>query len=839
MNSPYLILPLAVLSLVLYLISLSLSKLQIIRPLTHRKIWNLLLLVTFLVTAILGLILAIQVNYRLKIPFLKQLLIWHVDFGIGMTMIAVFHFLWHWSYYVNIFKKDKKGVQQLNAVSFEEPYPVILGKTTMKSFVWPAFLLGFTTILTQIIMLREFLVVFDGNELIIGIILAIWMIITAIGAFIGKFVKVKRYSPVYISVALIFLGVLPIVGVFLAYFLKNLVFQPGVAFGIIKIIYSTAFVLLPFCLLSGFLFTYIAVLYSAVLQKKKIDKIYAFESAGSILGGLVFSYLLASFLSTFQILGLLFFINIICSLFIFRMKLYQRLSLAITALAVLLIPFYVNIDKLVKQFLFPHQEIKYLKDTPFGNIIVTTYGDQANFYENNVLMFTTENTVENEEAVHYAMIHHDNPADVLLISGGISGITEEILKYKTKQIDYVELNPWILKLGYNFTSALEKPGINVVNEDARLYIKKTDRKYDVVIINLPDPVTAQINRYYTIDFYRELKKILNSGGIVAFGLSSTANYISDKALELNSVIYRTVKSVFNHVLIFPGEKNYFVLSDSPLQYNITELFEEKDIENSYVNRYYLNNEMITTRAGLITSSLKPDTKINRDFSPIAYFTTINLWLSKFGSGKVFLFTVIILVMLFLILILSAHPAKIGMLMAGYTASAMEILVIILFQVIYGYIYLAIGALFAVFMSGLTLGAALREKIIPRPASGDIVKLQLLMVLVLILSIPAIALLRILTENKVFVFIICFGMLFSIAFLVGLYFSVATCTHPGKIKNISAGVYSYDLFGSAAGAFFTSVLLVPLFGLYGTIAATAGLSVLTLLVVKIKLVKHSG
>src|SRR4030042_6292846 len=156
MNSPYLLIPIAVFLLILYIISLSLSRLSVIKLTTHRKIWNVLLLIAFLVTALLGLILAIQVNYKLKIPFLKQLLTLHVDFGIGMTMIAVFHFLWHWSYYLNLFKFKKVGSRpnaathmphheesEFNRDVFVKPYRIF------------ALLLGFTSIITQIILLRE------------------------------------------------------------------------------------------------------------------------------------------------------------------------------------------------------------------------------------------------------------------------------------------------------------------------------------------------------------------------------------------------------------------------------------------------------------------------------------------------------------------------------------------------------------------------------------------------------------------------------------------------------------------------------------------------------------
>ena len=51
------------------------------------------------------------------------------------------------------------------------------------------FTIGFTTLVAQIIFLRDFISVYNGNELIVGIILANWMFTTAIGAYLGKFIK--------------------------------------------------------------------------------------------------------------------------------------------------------------------------------------------------------------------------------------------------------------------------------------------------------------------------------------------------------------------------------------------------------------------------------------------------------------------------------------------------------------------------------------------------------------------------------------------------------------------------------------------------------------------------
>ena len=835
MSSPYLLVPIAFLSVFLYLITLLLSKLSVIKKSSYRKIWNVVLLTTFLVTAILGLILAIQVNLKLKIPYLKQILKWHVDFGIGMTFVAVFHFLWHWSYYLNLLKagkpseKEKTGNNIAESINTEPAFTI-----NNLPYRFTAILLGFTTIVTQLVLLREFLMVFGGNELIIGIILAIWMIITATGAYLGKLVKIEKLTSLSLPGAFIFLGSLPAITVFLTDFLKNIVFQPGLEFSAFKIIYSTTVVLIPFCFLAGFLFTQIAVLHSTISQTKKIDKIYAFESIGSILGGLIFSYFLADTLTTFQVLGIILFINVLVSVYMMQKKRMIRSILVAASLILAITPFLINADKIIKQFLFVNQDLTYLKDTPFGNLAVTDYGAQQNFYENNVLLFTTENTISNEEAAHYAMIEHPDPKKVLLISGGISGITSEILKYNIDRLDYVELNPWIFKIGFDYTASLNNRKINIIVDDARLFVKKTNNRYDVIIISLPEPVTAQINRYYTIEFYRDLKKILNPGGIVSFSLSATANYMSDKAVELNSTIYKTVKSVFNHVFVFCGEKNYFVLSDRPLRYDITDLFEERGIENNYVNKYYLDDDLIVQRSNYFISALKSKVKINRDFYPVSYFNQIGLWLSHFKANKTLLSIVfLILLTLFLLFLVKSHPANLGMFTAGFAASSMEILLILVFQVIYGYIYVVMGAFFAVFMTGLASGTLSRSRLISDPGLKTLYVLQIIMIALLLLSIPIIVILKGLTAYKIWVYIICFGLLFLIASLVGVYFSAATAMQKKKYQAVAAGVYSVDLIGSSIGAMITSTLLIPLMGIYSTIGIISVFSLSVLLIIYLK------
>ncbi len=165
--------------------------------------------------------------------------------------------------------------------------------------------------------------------------------------------------------------------------------------------------------------------------------------------------------------------------FIFLMK-YNKIAIRIIILVlstVLLIGESLwKTDNITREFLFRNQDILYSKDTPYGNLTITKQGEQKNFYENNGLLFSTNNPSMNEEAVHYAMVQHPNPKNVLLISGGISGTIDEILKYNIEKVDYVEINPWLINIGKNYP--LSKIGelsrkVNVINQDARLFVKST------------------------------------------------------------------------------------------------------------------------------------------------------------------------------------------------------------------------------------------------------------------------------------------------------------------------------------------------------------------------------
>ena len=105
MSTHYNVSPIAIALFAIYVVSFAAYKTKLIRVATHRKVWNVLLLVTFLVTAVFGLILAIRRDYLLLFNSRINLLFWHVEAGVVMTVVSLFHLSWHLKYYRDLFKR--------------------------------------------------------------------------------------------------------------------------------------------------------------------------------------------------------------------------------------------------------------------------------------------------------------------------------------------------------------------------------------------------------------------------------------------------------------------------------------------------------------------------------------------------------------------------------------------------------------------------------------------------------------------------------------------------------------------------------------------------------------
>ena len=148
-----------------------------------------------------------------------------------------------------------------------------------------------------------------------------------------------------------------------------------------------------------------------------------------------------------------------------------------------------------------------VRNSAYGNLAVVENGGSRSLYENGLVLFTAPDPAAAEEAVHYALLAHPAPRHVLLIGGGVNGSLAQALQHPSIQdIDYVELDPAVLDLARLYfpefwNPVAADPRVRVHVTDGRWFLKTGSGRYDVIIVNLPDPQTAQLNRFYTLEFF--------------------------------------------------------------------------------------------------------------------------------------------------------------------------------------------------------------------------------------------------------------------------------------------------------------------------------------------------
>jgi spermidine synthase len=153
----------------------------------------------------------------------------------------------------------------------------------------------------------------------------------------------------------------------------------------------------------------------------------------------------------------------------------------------------------------------------------------------------------------------------------------------------------------------------------------------------------------------------------------------------------------------------------------------------------------------------------------------------------------------------------------------EILVIFAFQIFFGYIYLQIGIIITVFLAGLLPGAWFGNRL---RRHGKQVLALTDGLLIALLAVLILALLRG-GDRLPVVFFLTFG--FAVSLACGFQFPVALHLR-GSDESAATRTFSADLIGAACGTLFTSVVLIPYFGIVYATAGLIALKVVSLAVI---------
>ncbi len=677
-------------------------------------------------------------------------------------------------------------------------------------------LLGFSSIITQVLLLRGLLSALTGNELLIGILLSNWLLLTGIGAYVGRFIK-ESHIDGSIRILQSLIAVIPILSILALFRSRYLLFSPGIELNLQEVMIYSFLLLAPFCLISGFLFN----LYVSYVQKHRqihsLAKIYSIESAGSFVGGLFSAFILINYLKIYNSLLLILVLNMGISMLFSFIQLRKTfiistlLQLVVTIILILLVPKQLDISRM-----FPGQKLILNKESNYGSVAVTETGNQLNFYENGAILFSTNTRKINEEIIHYSFSLHDQPGKILIISGNIKALHEEIEKYENTEINYIEMNPEVLKAQQKLldsTNNFLETSINFHIEDPMHFLKNNSVKYDLIIMNLPPPSSALISRFYSNSFFTEVKKHLGKEGIFSFSLPAAENYAGDRLLDLFSSIFNTLKEEFKEVRIISGQKTYFLSSQAKLEGSLLARTKQLETDNHYVNEHYINEDLLMMRSKLLQESFIHEAPLNKDLRPVAYYYQLKGWLHA-NKIEIIYLLITLIVCIFLALIIST-PINFALFTGGFAAASTEFIIIFAFQVIYAYVYQFIGLIIAVFMLGLYLGSSRWASRKHKPDKGIFLRVHAFIGLTALLVPVLLTFFKEWVANPVITQFAILFMTLLISFFTGKQYALASRILPEETKSVCGKTYLSDMTGSALGILLTSIFLVPLFGLIGT------------------------
>ncbi|MGD0771410.1 MAG: fused MFS/spermidine synthase [Candidatus Solibacter sp.] len=608
-------------------------------------------------------------------------------------------------------------------------------------------LIGFTATIAQIVLLRELMVVFYGNESSIGLMLASWLLWTAAGSSVaGRFAaRARQPRRLMAGIQVLIAAILPCT--ILAVRAAKGVLQtvPGEVLGPGPMLLTAFSTLGPLCILSGALFTAGSRVYAttaATSAGEATGSVYLWEAVGSSGGGVLAGLVLIRYWNSLEIAGLLAVLNLMaaCGLAIAARKLRFAAMGGLLGMAVLAgsCRWPQRLEAISQERFWRGQHLVATRNSVYGSLAVVGTEGSRSVYENGVVLFNVPDPPAAEESVHYALLEHPSPRSLLLIGGGLNGSIVQALRHPTlERVDYVELDPVILDLAREYfpdewLALRADPRVRVHVTDGRLFLKTTPSTFDVVIVNLPEPQNAQLNRFYTVEFFREVSSKLTPTGLLSFQLRSSEDYMSAELAQFLRSIQQSLRAVFPQVIAIPGETVHFFAAQQAgtLASGADELLARlhaRHLQTSYVSEYYIPFRLTPERMADLNTQLRPGatTPVNRDFAPVAYYFDVALWSSQFNQGYRRLFRAMagvdfgVVVAVFGVLLAALIAAgrflteqrRRRQLAAGFCTAAtgfamigLEMLLLLAFQAVYGYVYQQLALLIAAFMAGMALGA---------------------------------------------------------------------------------------------------------------------------------------
>ena len=268
-----------------------------------------------------------------------------------------------------------------------------------------------------------------------------------------------------------------------------------------------------------------------------------------------------------------------------------------------------------------YQKVEVLDSSVFGRSLILDGKTQST---------EADEFIYHESLVHPAMLCHPEPKAVFIGGGGEGGTLREVLAHRSvESATMIDLDQEVVELCRahlpdHHQGSFDDPRVTLLHQDARAYLQSGGNGFDVIVLDLVDPLeegTAYL--LYTDEFYRIAKSRLNPGGVLVTqsGPAGLPNH-----QECFTTIYHTLGEVFAHtaavqvhVPAFQTLWGFTIASDSALP-KLTDDKRDSAIAQR-VNKPLRHYDAETHRGmfalpKFLRQGLKGETRINRDDHPV-------------------------------------------------------------------------------------------------------------------------------------------------------------------------------------------------------------------------------
>ncbi|WP_053218917.1 polyamine aminopropyltransferase [Virgibacillus senegalensis] len=312
------------------------------------------------------------------------------------------------------------------------------------------------------------------------------------------------------------------------------------------------------------------------------------DYAGGLIGGLLFVFFLRPALGMVKSAFFVGCINLLVALIVlwlFRKEI-RRIALHFAIGGIIFVA-------LLLGFLFGEEmafsfeqklyqdPIIHMEESQYQKIILTKDGDDTRLYLNGGLQLSsTDEYRYHEVLVHPAMAQADSHCTVLILGGGDGVAAKEVLKYQDVDtltlvdldpavVDLAERDPHLLDLNQG---ALQDEKVEIIHEDAFQFLESTDRWFDVILVDLPDPNDESLNKLYTKEFYSLARNHLNYDGAMMVQATSPV-FAREVYWTISETIKATGLTIENFHVDVPSFGNWgFVMgSRNPIDVNDLEV----------------------------------------------------------------------------------------------------------------------------------------------------------------------------------------------------------------------------------------------------------------------------